>query len=128
MDHVPGLDLPAAYGALLQRAVDHFRDDRRVFGLIPGGSLAHGVADSCSDVDLYIVARDEPFDAEFEERASVALAPVEAIALYDALRAEISLFRDLGEHLFEPLGSTCDEAPGEEIKDEMVRRWNARKA
>jgi hypothetical protein len=73
MDHVPGLDLSAAHGALLQRAVDHFRDDRRVMGLIPGGSLAHGVADSCSGVDLYIVARDESFDAEFEERASVAL-------------------------------------------------------
>src|SRR5215208_1731180 len=45
MDHVPGLDLPAAHRALLQRAVDHFRDDKRVMGLVLGGSLAHGVAD-----------------------------------------------------------------------------------
>jgi hypothetical protein len=73
MDHVPGLDLPAAHRALLQRAADHFRDDKRVMGLVLGGSLAHGVADSYADVDLYIVARDESFDAVFEERGAVAL-------------------------------------------------------
>jgi len=280
MDHVPGLDLTAAHRALLQRAVDHFRDDKRVMGLVLGGSLAHGIADSYSDVDLYIVARDESFDAVFEERGAVALtlgspllsfaidpipggsrdyivtypgpikidlmyhreseivpapkwtggvvlkdasglvgnvlarsrnfAPptpsseelleldkrfwtlcwyvfgkimrgelwealagihtirsdallpmldwtagrphegyrrldatldpgmaqrlddtlglLEAGALYDALQAEISLFRDLCEPLFERFGPTYDTVPGEEIKDEMVRRWNARRA
>jgi predicted nucleotidyltransferase len=74
MDHVPGLDLPAAHRALLQRAVDHSRDDKRVMGLVLGGSLAHGVADSYSDVDLYIVARDESLDAVFEETGAIALA------------------------------------------------------
>jgi predicted nucleotidyltransferase len=280
MDHVPGLDLPAAHRALLQRAADHFRDDKRVIGLVLGGSLAHGVADSYSDVDLYIVARDESFDAVFEERGAVALAlgtpllsfaidpipggsrdyivtypgPIkidlmyhreseivpapkwtggvvlkdasglvgnvlsrsrnfapptpsseqlleldkrfwtlcwyvfgkimrgelwealagihtirsdallpmldwtngrphegyrrletrldfemaerlddtlgllEAEAQYDALQAEILLFRDLCEPLFERLGLTYDTVPGEEIRDEMVRRWNTRRA
>ena len=74
MDHVPRLILPAAHRALLRRAVEHFRDDERVTGLVLGGSLAHGVADSYSDVDLYIVAREESFDAVFQEREAVALA------------------------------------------------------
>jgi predicted nucleotidyltransferase len=280
MHHAPDLDLPASHRALLQQAVDHFRDDRRVMGLVLGGSLAHGVADSYSDIDLYIVARDDSFDAVFEEREVVALAlgspllsfaidpiPVgsrdyivtypgpikidlmyhreseivpapkwtggvvlkdasglvgnvvsrsrnfapptpsaeelleldkrfwtlcwyvfgkimrgelweavdaihtirsdtllpmldwtagrhhegyrrletrldpamterlgdtlgllEAGALYDALQAEISLFGDLCGPLFERVGSTYDTVPGEEIKEEMVRRWNAHRA
>ena len=278
MEHLPDLDLPAAHSALLQRVVDHFRDDRKVVGLVLGGSLAHGVPDSYSDVDLYIVARDESFDAVFEERVAVAqalgppllsftvdpmpggsrdyivtypgpikfdlmyhreselaptpkwtgsvvlkdasglvanvlarsqnLAPptpsseelleldkrfwtlcwyvfgkimrgelwealagihsirsdallpmldwatggphegyrrletrldprmaerlgatlslLEAGALFDALQVEISLFRDLCEPLFERTGSTYGSGPGDEIKDEIVRRWNAR--
>jgi predicted nucleotidyltransferase len=74
VDHLPGLDLPAAHRALLQLAVDNFRDDDRGVGLVLGGSLAHGVAGSYSDVDLYIVAHDESFDAVFEERGAAALA------------------------------------------------------
>jgi predicted nucleotidyltransferase len=280
MDRVRDLDLPAAHRALLRRAVDRFWDDERVMALVLGGSLAHGVADSYSDVDLYIFARDESFDAVFEERGAVALAlgspllsfgvdpipggsrdyivtypgPIkidlmyyreseivpapkwagsvvlkdasgfvgnvlaksrnlapptpsseellemdkrfwtlcwyvfgkimrgelwealsgihtirsdtllpmldwtagsphegyrrletrldpemaqcledtlgllETGALYDALQAEISLFRDLCEPLFERFGSTYDTAPGEEIRDKMVRCWNARRA
>ena len=58
MGHAPGPDLPEAQSALLQRAVDHFQDDKRVMGLVLGGSLAHGAAVSYSDVDLYIIARD----------------------------------------------------------------------
>jgi predicted nucleotidyltransferase len=74
LEHWPGLDLLAAHSALLRRAVDRFRDDRRVVGLVLGGSLAHGVPDFYSDVDLYIVTRDEAFDAVFEERVVVAPA------------------------------------------------------
>ena len=47
---MPDLDLPASHRALLQQAVDHFRDDGRVMGLVLGGSLAHGLADSYSDI------------------------------------------------------------------------------
>jgi hypothetical protein len=62
------------------------------------------------------------------ERLDDTPGQLEAGALYDALQAEISLFHDLCEALFERTGSTCDTVPGEEIKDEMVRHWNARSA
>jgi predicted nucleotidyltransferase len=74
MHNVPGLGLLPAHHTLLERAVDHFRDDGRVMGMILGGSLAHGVPDFYSDVDLYIVTRDELFDAVFDEREATALA------------------------------------------------------
>jgi len=48
--------------------VNYFRDDDRIVGMILGGSLAHGLADFYSDVDLYIVARDESLQAVFDER------------------------------------------------------------
>jgi hypothetical protein len=73
MHNVPGLGLLPAHHTLLERAVDHFRDDGRVMGMILGGSLAHGVPDFYSDVDLYIVTRDEFFDAVFDERDATAL-------------------------------------------------------
>ena len=38
MDNIPGLDLLPAHRALLERAVDYFRDDDRVAGMILGGS------------------------------------------------------------------------------------------
>jgi predicted nucleotidyltransferase len=68
MDNVAGLDLLSAHRALLERAVNYFRDEDRVVGIILGGSLAQGAADFYSDIDLYIVARDESFQTVFEER------------------------------------------------------------
>ncbi|MGH3148376.1 MAG: aminoglycoside 6-adenylyltransferase [Rubrobacter sp.] len=59
---------------LLERAVACFQDDDRVLGLVLGGSLARGGADFYSDVDLYVVVRDESFDAAFAERDAVARA------------------------------------------------------
>ena len=41
-------------------------------GMVLGGSFAHGAADFYSDVDLYIVARDESFGAVFDERDAAA--------------------------------------------------------
>jgi len=55
----------------LERAVARFRDDVRVVGLVVGGSLAHGAADFYSDVDLYVVVRDEAFDEIFAERDAI---------------------------------------------------------
>ena len=72
MDDVPGLDLLPAHRDLLERAVNHFQDDDRVVGMILGGSLARGAADFYSDVDLYIVAREESFEAVFDERDAAA--------------------------------------------------------
>ena len=68
-----GLDLPPDHRAPLERAADYYRDDARVVGMILGGSLAHGTADSYSDIDLYVVARDGAFDAVFDERDVAAL-------------------------------------------------------
>ena len=68
MKIVPGLDRLPAHRTLLDRAVSFFRDDDRVAGMILGGSLAHGAVDFYSDVDLYIVARDESFETVFDER------------------------------------------------------------
>jgi len=59
---------------VLERAVAHFQDDDRVVALILGGSLARGAPDFYSDVDLYIVARDDDFDAVFAERDTAAEA------------------------------------------------------
>ena len=67
-------------------------------------------------------------DPGMAQRLEDTLGLLEAGALYDALQAEISLFRDLCEPLFGRLGSTYDRVPGEEIKDEMVQHWNARRA
>jgi predicted nucleotidyltransferase len=74
MDSVPGLDLLSAHRVLLERAMNYFQGDDRVVGMILGGSLAHGTADFYSDVDLYIVARDESFEAVFDERDVAAEA------------------------------------------------------
>jgi predicted nucleotidyltransferase len=68
MDHESNLDQLPEHRALLERAVAYFRADDRVTGLILGGSLARGGVDIFSDVDLYIVVRDEEFDAIFAER------------------------------------------------------------
>ena len=68
MDHLP------EHRSLLRRAFARFRDDDRVPGLVLGGSLARGDADLYSDVDLYVVSRDEAFDAVFAERDAAAEA------------------------------------------------------
>ena len=46
MNDVPGPDLPPDHRALLERAVDHFRDDERVTGMSLGGSPAQDLAGS----------------------------------------------------------------------------------
>jgi predicted nucleotidyltransferase len=68
---------------LLERAVAHFSDDDRVSGLILGGSLAHGSPDFYSDVDLYIIVRDESFDTVFAERDKVAEAMGDPLISFD---------------------------------------------
>lgn len=65
---LPSLARLPEHRKLLERAVVRFRDDVRVVGLVAGGSLAHGEADFYSDIDLYIVVRDEAFDETFAER------------------------------------------------------------
>jgi predicted nucleotidyltransferase len=74
IDHESNLDRLPEHRALLEHAVAYFRADDRVAGLILGGSLARGGVDFYSDVDIYIVVRDEAFDAIFAERDVAAEA------------------------------------------------------
>ncbi len=69
-----GLDRLPEHRKLLERAVARFRNDAGIVGLVAGGSLAHGAADFYSDVDLYMVVRDEAFDEIFAERSVTAEA------------------------------------------------------
>jgi hypothetical protein len=55
-------------------------------------------------------------DPGMAQRLDDTLGLLEAGELYDALQAEISLFRDLCEPLFERLGSTYDRVPGRRSK------------
>ncbi len=71
---LPSLDQLPEHRKLLERAVARFRDDVRVLGLVLGGSLAQGVADFHSDIDLYMVVRDEAFDGIFAERDALVPA------------------------------------------------------
>ena len=74
MDIQAALNRLPRHRNLLERAVARFRNDDRVVGLVLGGSLALGGADFYSDVDLYVIARDESFDAVFAERVAAAEA------------------------------------------------------
>lgn len=74
MDSLNALKRLPRHRSLLERAVARFRDDDRVPGLVLGGSLALGEADFYSDVDLYVIVRDEFFDAVFAEREAAAEA------------------------------------------------------
>ena len=74
MDNVTALSMLPQHHNLLERVVARFRDDDRVPGLVLGGSLAIGGADFYSDVDLYMIVRDESLDAVFAERDAAAEA------------------------------------------------------
>ncbi len=69
---LPSLDWLPEHHELLERSFVRFQDDVRVIGLVAGGSLARGGADFYSDIDLYVVVRDEAFKQIFAERNSIA--------------------------------------------------------
>jgi len=71
---VPTLQEFPRHHALLEKALEHFWSDERVIGLVIGGSIAQGIMDFYSDVDLYIITRDEDFEAVFAERDVAANA------------------------------------------------------
>ena len=56
------------------------------------------------------------------------VAALEAGTLYDALQAAMALFCDLRGPLFELRSLTFDSSQGEELRDEMDRRWASRGA
>jgi hypothetical protein len=61
-------------------------------------------------------------------RWSATVAPMQAVALHAALRAEVGLFRELRAALLDRHGLTIDPAPEEVLESEMSRRWAARGA
>jgi predicted nucleotidyltransferase len=74
LDDLTALNRLPWHRSLLERAVGSFREDGWVLGLVLSGSLARGGADFYSDVDLYVIVRDEAFDAVFAERDAAAEA------------------------------------------------------
>jgi hypothetical protein len=57
--------------AFVERLLADVRDDGRVCALFLGGSHASGTADPYSDLDLYLVTRDEDFDSWRSDRRTV---------------------------------------------------------
>ena len=75
---IPGLAVWPEYRRVLARATEHFQKDSRILGVLLGGSFASGTPDFYSDVDLYIVVRDEHFADLLAEKetAAAAIGPV----------------------------------------------------
>jgi hypothetical protein len=70
----PALEAWPQHRRVLEAALEHFLNDVRVPGLMLGGSFAAGSPDFYSDVDLYVVARDEDFAAVQAEKTAAAAA------------------------------------------------------
>jgi predicted nucleotidyltransferase len=60
--------LTTARDAVLQRFASACQDDARIEAAFLGGSNAAGTADAFSDLDLYVIAADEDYDALFADR------------------------------------------------------------
>jgi predicted nucleotidyltransferase len=84
---LPSLDSLPGHRRLLDCARERFAADDRFVGVLLGGSLAAGRADSFSDIDLYLFVRDDDFESVFAEREAIAhsIGPV--------------LVRYLGDHM-----------------------------
>jgi hypothetical protein len=61
-------------------------------------------------------------------RLAATVAPMQAVALHAALRAEVGLFRELRAAVLDRHGLTIDPAPEEVLESEMSRRWAGRGA
>lgn len=71
---IPDLATWPEHRRVLARATEYFHNDSRIPGVLLGGSLASGTPDFYSDVDLYIVVRDELFAHVLAEKESAAAA------------------------------------------------------
>jgi Streptomycin adenylyltransferase len=67
-------------------------------------------------------------DPEAASRLIATVAGVEPQALYEALQAEMELFRSLRVMVFDLYGLTFDPTPEEMLENEMSQRWDAREA
>jgi Streptomycin adenylyltransferase len=73
-NEIPGLAAWPEHRRVLAAAIDYFRQDARVPGLLLGGSFAAGTADFYSDIDLYVVVRDETFAGVLAGKTTAAAA------------------------------------------------------
>jgi len=67
-------------------------------------------------------------DPEAASRLIATVAVVQPQALYEALQAEMELFRSLRVMVFDLYGLTFDPTPEEMLENEMSQRWDAREA
>jgi predicted nucleotidyltransferase len=69
--------------ALLGRFVSACQADERVLAAFLGGSFASGKADQFSDLDIYIITKDEAYDAFFADRQTFMRKLGEPVFLED---------------------------------------------
>jgi len=90
------------HGRLIDRAVERFASDPGVLSIVVGGSVAHGLAQAGSDVDLMLVLDDD----EIEHRPAPAFADA-SLADYDGGYADVKLvsagfLAEVADHGSEP--------------------------
>ncbi len=71
---IPRLAAWPEHRRVLARMVEYFQHDARVPGLLLGGSFAVGSPDFYSDLDLYVIARDEHFADLLAQKQTAAAA------------------------------------------------------
>jgi len=69
---------------------------------------------------------EDKLDADTASLLGATLSPLEPEALYEALRAEVGLFRGLRATVFDRHGLDFDPAPEEALEAEMGRLWAVR--
>jgi predicted nucleotidyltransferase len=69
---ISSLDTLPEHSRLLASARDRFAADDRLIGVLLGGSLAAGSADSYSDIDLCLFVSDHAFESVFADREAIA--------------------------------------------------------
>jgi len=108
----PSLESLPGHRRLLTSARETFAADNRFIGVLLGGSLAAGKADSFSDIDLYVFVRDDDFESVFAERDEIAysIGPV--------------LVRYLGDHMPGGQHQLIVWYEGPLHVDLMFRKWS----
>ncbi|MFI9488443.1 nucleotidyltransferase domain-containing protein [Promicromonospora sp. NPDC052451] len=84
------MPLPDVHERFLDGLLPRVRSDSRIVGVAAGGSVANGVPDEYSDVDLVLAVEDDAFDQVMRER----------LALIEAWSPLVAGFT--GEHVGEP--------------------------
>jgi len=68
---------------------------------------------------------EQKLDPATADRLAATVATLQRNSLYAALVAEIALFRDLRDRVFEQHGLTFDRAREQALEQAIVQRWSA---